>query len=109
MKTFSTFCAIPVLSAGFLAAPAMAASCRDNTTLDTGLGAVGGGPLGAGATHRSAGGLIGGALTGGLIGNAIGRDKCKDRHAAALRRNRDRNSQNRNQNNALPESGLRSA
>ena len=59
-----------MLLAGFLAAPAMAASCRDNTTLDTGLRAVGGGALGAGLTPGSAGGVIGGAVIGGLIGNS---------------------------------------
>lgn len=99
MKTASTFCAIAVLSAGFLAAPAMAASCRDNTTLDTGLGAIGGGALGAGVTHGSAGGVIGGAVIGGLIGNAVGRDNCKDRYTAPQRQDRYRNSRNRNQNN----------
>ena len=91
MKLFSTFCAIGALSAALLAVPAMAADCGDNTSVDTGLGAVGGGVLGAGVSRGSAGGVIGGAVIGGLIGNAIGRDNCKDRRLEEQHRDQDNN------------------
>lgn len=105
MKTFSTFCAIAALSAVFLAAPAMAASCRDNTTVATGLGAIGGGALGAGVTHGSAGGVIGGAVIGGLVGNAVGRSNCRDRYVAPQQQNRYRNGRTRNRNSAYRNPG----
>ena len=77
-KTISTLCAVAALSAGYLATPAMAEGCGDNTALATGAGAIGGGALGAGVSHGSAGGVIGGALIGALIGNTIARDNCND-------------------------------
>jgi surface antigen len=81
LKTLSAVAAAVVLSAGFLATPAMADECRDNAALATGAGAVGGGVLGAGVSHGNTGAVIGGALIGALIGNTLARDGCSDRRS----------------------------
>ena len=80
LKALTPLCVAAALSASLLAAPAMA-QCNDNRAAATGLGAIGGGAVGAGVTHGSAGGIIGGAIIGGLIGNSIARDNCNDQHS----------------------------
>ncbi len=64
---------VVVLGAGTTGALADSCSGHNHNT-GTVLGAVGGGAIGAAATHGSLGGVLGGAVLGGLAGNAVSRD-----------------------------------
>ena len=85
MKNIAVLCAATIVSAGFLAVPAEARDryerrCGHAVELNTGIGAVAGGILGA-QINRGRGdarAAFGGAIVGAIVGNAIARNDCDD-------------------------------